>query len=393
MTLRFTHWFAATAASIFLLTAAVAGQTDAQLGEAAIKGLTLFEQGRHIEAIPHLDLLAKAMPDTPNLRLMYGIALLTKSKQVTNGDEAKQLSAAALVEFQAAKRLGVKSKELDSFILLLGGDKAGEATGTEKMTDAEKALNEAELNFARSNYDEAIALYLKALNLDPKLYYAALHGGNAYLAKQDFDNAEKLFQKAIAIEPRIETAYRYSATPLMRQKKYDQARDRYIDAYIAEPYEAKATGGISQWAEITGAKLEHPKVKFPEVTDTTDGKPALTSNKAKEDGKTLAWKGYTAARADWRKTRFASAFPGEKTYRHSLTEEIDAIRSALTIARENKVDDAELKILQKLDAEGLLESFILLAHVDEGIARDYRPYWTDNRPKMRLYVLNYVIRK
>lgn len=393
MTSLITRIFAVAIISLIFLTPFAAAQTEEELKEATVKALTLMEAGRHADAVPHLDVLAKAMPDEANVRLMYGVALLTKSKQVTNVDEARKLSAAALVEFQAAKRLGIQSKELDSFIVFLGGDKGKEMAGTEKLSDAEKALHEAELNFARSKYDEAIELYLKALELDPKLYPAALHAGNTYLAKQDFENAEKFFQRAIAIDPSIETAYRYSATPLMKQKKYDQARDRYIEAFLAEPYEDRAVGGFSDWADITGAKLEHPKVKFPEVTDSSDGKPVLKSAKEKPDGLSLAWQKYTAVRADWRNTKFASAFPDEEEYRHSLKEEVDAIRSALKVADEQKVDNAELKLLKKMDADGTLESFLLLAHVDKGLARDYRPYWTDNRPKMRQYVLNYLISK
>ncbi|MCV5117183.1 tetratricopeptide repeat protein, partial [Escherichia coli] len=79
-------------------------------------------------------------------------------------------------------------------------------------------------------------LYLKALDADPKNYYAALFVGDSYLQLEDFANAEVWYQKAIAIDPNIETAYRYSATPLMKQKKYDQAKERYIEAWITEPY-------------------------------------------------------------------------------------------------------------------------------------------------------------
>jgi hypothetical protein len=46
-----------------------------------------------------------------------------------------------------------------------------------------------------------------------------------------------------------------------------------------------------------------------------------------------------------------------------------------------------------MDADGVLEAYILMALADEGLAQDHRAYWTENRPAMRKYVLTYVISK
>ena len=346
-------------------------QTEDELKEALVKGITFFKAERYAEAAPYLGVVVKAMPDNADVRFMYGWSLVAQSKQTTDQAEAK--------------KLGMKEPMLDSLIQLLGGAPAAGAAPARKLTPAEEVLMQAEGNFARSNYDEAIALYEKALALDPKLYDAALHAGDSYVAKQDWPNAEKFYQKAIAIDPERETAYRYSATPLMRQKKYDEARDRYIEAFIAEPYGGMSPRGISQWAGATGAKLGHPKIKFPEANAAPDAKA--------ESGPALAWNAYLAERSEWRKTKFAKAYPAEKTYRHSLKEEADAIRSALRTAAEKKIDDADLKTLQKMDTDGVLESFILLSEANEGVAQDHRAYWKDNRPSLRKYVLNYVINK
>ena len=47
--------------------------------------------------------------------------------------------------------------------------------------------------------------------------------------------------------------------------------------------------------------------------------------------------------------------------------------------KDPKKIDRSLQLLMKLDKEGLLESFILLALPDDGIARDYAP--TENQPR------------
>jgi len=199
-------------------------------------------------------------------------------------------------------------------------------------------------------------------------------------------NSEIYYQKAITIDPRRETAYRYSATPFMRQKKFDLARDRYVEAMIAEPYNDMALRGITQWGSITSTKLGHPQVKFPAAGDAK----APDKN---ADGAAQAWAAYKTIRAEWVKSKFVAAYPKESKYRHSLKEESEAIRGALRTAAEKKVADPDLQLLQKLETAGMLETYILISNPDDGIIEDYGEYLTANRPKLRQYVLEYVIQK
>jgi len=219
------------------------------------------------------------------------------------------------------------------------------------------------------------------------------------LQKADYANAEIWYQKAIAIDPNKETAYRYSATPLMKQRKTGEARDRYIEAFIVEPYNRFARGGLIQWAQATQTPLAHPDIAVP--TDVTfdekgDAKINLDAGAllgGKDDG-SFAWISYGATRSTWRKEKFAKTFPNEKTYRHSLAEEADALRSVISVATADKKDkklSPSLTRLKKLDDEGLLESYILLARPDDGIAQDHAAYLKQNRDKLRRYMVQYVV--
>lgn len=189
----------------------------------------------------------------------------------------------------------------------------------------------------------------------------------------------------------------------MLQKKFDQARDRYVEAYIVEPFSRFSVSGLSQWADVTKTNLAHPKidiptdVKFNEKGDVQINLDANTLlNGGKEDG-TASWLAYGSTRSNWRKEKFAKTFPGEKTYRHSLQEEADAIRSVLILAevdlKNNKAKalSPALAKLKKLNDEGLLEAYILLARTDEGIAQDYAAYLSQNRDKLRRYMMDYVL--
>ncbi|MGE3465769.1 MAG: hypothetical protein AB7J13_02455, partial [Pyrinomonadaceae bacterium] len=183
------------------------------------------------------------------------------------------------------------------------------------------------------------------------------------------------YQRAILIDPLRETAYRYSATPFMRQKKYDVARDRYIEAYITEPYNTMSTRGLGQWADVTGANLGHPKIEIPKESDAKNGE----------------WEPYFIAKAAAEKAA-PPARPGEmRLYRRNLKDESAAIRSVLAAAKDS--GNVQIQVLQKLDKEGLLEPFILLALADQGLAQDHPSYLKENRAKLRQYVVSYVIQK
>jgi tetratricopeptide (TPR) repeat protein len=380
-------------AIVFASFASIKAQTDKELGEATVQALRLFEQERFAEAIPHFEIIVKALPDQPQVRFMYGFCLVAKSKQTSDVNEGKQLSTKALEQFMKAKELGFKSPENDALIAILSGKPVPAAEPSYSLNkDAENFMIEGESLFAQSKYDEAIKSFEKALALDPKIYQAALSGGDSYTAKSDWENAEKWYQRGIAIDPNRETAYRYSGTPLMKQKKYDAARERYIEAFITEPYNRMSSRGIGQWAQATEAKLGHPVVDIPEVTFDAKGK-AVPKVAVTDDASARPWLAYLAARETWKKEKFLKSFPKETSYRHSLQEEVEALRAAIVAAKEQKSPNKQFELLTKMDSEGVLEAFVLLARPDDGIAEDHPEFLKNNRPKLRQYVQNYVIQK
>ena len=369
-------------------------QTDRELADATIKALTFFQQQQFAEAIPHFEVILKALPDEPKPRFMYGWCLLAKSKQIGDGEEAKKLSARALEQFLKAKELGLKSAENDALIGILSGKSvAGTEPAFSLNKEADRLMVEGENLFAQSNYSEAIKRFEKALALDPKIYQAAISGGDSYTAMSKWEEAEKWYQKAIAIDPARETAYRYSATPFMKQKKYDVARDRYVEAFITEPYSNMSPRGISQWADATGTKLGHPQVTKPEVTFNATGKATTATPINAEDPSARPWLAYVAVRENWKKEKFAKTYPKVSAYRHSMQEEVEALRAAIAAAKEQKSPNREFEVLAKIDAEGLLDAYVLLAHPDDDVASEHPEYLKNNRPKLRQYFVTYVIQK
>jgi tetratricopeptide (TPR) repeat protein len=367
---------------------------------------TLLDQDKYLEALPVLEKIIALDPKDAQSHFFYGFVLFAKAKNTKDKNEVPQIYINARKAFIKAKNLGLQEKSLDAFIESIPEDGiiAGQFS---KNIEAEDTMNEAESAFTKGKIDEALALYQKALKLDPTIYQAALFSGDMYMRKDDFANAEVWYQKAISINPNIETAYRYSATPLMKQKKYDQARDRYIEAYIVEPFNRFSAIGLGQWAEATGNTLGHPRIDIPaSVGKSENGNNKITLGVGdKTDDGSFAWTMYGLSRAAWQsgKTglsdKFKGTYPKETVYRHSLAEEFEALKMVVITlkARMSEKDNPvkklhpQLEMLIKIYDSGLLEPYILLANADEGIAQDYEKYLANNREKLRQYVLKYAI--
>ena len=380
-----------------VITSPIQAQTE---GTAELKRQAsgLLKENKYTEALPLLEKIAAAEPNDGETQFYLAFALLGQAHNTKDGTTRKALRVRARQAFVKAKSLNYSEPKLDALILSLPED-GSDGPGFTSNSDANQLMQEGEALFSQGKSEEALKKYQAALQLDPKLYHAALFCGDIYLQKADYANAEIWYQKAIAIDPNKETAYRYSATPLMKQRKTDEARDRYIEAFIVEPYNRFARGGLIQWAQATQTSLAHPDIAIP--TDVTfdekgDAKINLDAGAllgGKDDG-SFAWISYGATRSTWRKEKFAKTFPNEKTYRHSLAEEADALRSVISVATADKKDkklSPSLTRLKKLDEEGLLESYILLARPDDGIAQDHAAYLKQNRDKLRRYMVQYVV--
>ena len=354
------------------------------------RAMDLLRAQRMTEALPLFEKLAVSLPKDPEVQLNLGFSLLGQAANTTDANERRQLRVRARNAFVKSKDLGNETALVQGLIDGLPLD-GSDAVGFSDNAQAEKLMKQGEAAFSSGKLDEAFAAYQGALKIDPRCYFAALFAGDVHTQKGNFPEALTWYQKAIDINPNIETAYRYSATPLMKQKKYDEARDRYVEAFIVEPYSKLAVSGIIQWGQATNTQLGHPKIDIPEIKYDANVKATTVMNENSLTEGSKAWLAYSLTRDMWHKEKFARTFPGEKQYRHTLQEEAEAIRSVLKMAKEQKLTHPQFEILQKLDNDGVLEAYILMAIPDQGIALDHRAYLLSHRDKLRKYVVNYVI--
>ncbi|MDQ3321455.1 MAG: tetratricopeptide repeat protein [Acidobacteriota bacterium] len=377
-------------------------QTDDYIArrEAAI---VLVNEKKYAEALPLLEKLAAEKQADGQVFLGLGLAHWNLQNATKNKVEWKQTRLKARDAFLKASELGASVPEIDLLTASIKAD-GGDRNDSDNP-QAQAALEEAFPLFAARDYKKAVVAYERAATLDPTHYEAALYTGNTYYALKDYDKAGIWFAKAIAIDANRETAHRYWGDGLMLSGKNKEAQDKFFDAIIAEPYNNAAWRGLGQFAGRNNIKLAHPKIEIPvNISSSENGNTKLTlgmGDKDEDDG-SIVWTAYGLNRAAWqtgkdgkRSDSFSKAYPNEKVYRHSLTEETAALRTALTVLKESKTVknlNPSVAALKKLNDEGLLEAYVLFARADAGIRRDYAAYRQSNRDKLKRYLTEYVIK-
>jgi len=263
-------------------------------------------------------------------------------------------------------------------------------------TAAQADFTQAEKLFSSGDLQGALNFYKKALDEDPQYYAAALYAGDSLFKIGDCPQAGVYYAKAVAINPNEEQAFRYWGDCLVKQHDKSRAEEMYIKAVIAQPYQKTTRQSLKAFAESNHMRIAGPPITLPKRAEP-DANGKININL---DMTTLmspaasAWILYLASPAVWQKSEFAKNYPNEKQYRHSLAEEAESIRDALSFAKKSKIDiskDTTLKLLAELDGKGMLECWILLDGADNGIAQDYVAYRKDHRDLMAKYMAQYDV--
>ncbi len=388
-------------ALLFLSVCPLAAVRGDQEDPERARAFQLYAEAKYTEALPAFEKLAAKYPEDREVLKTYGFLMIGQTAYVKDAAARKEARRRGRELLVKAQKLGADDALLRSMleaVLPDGGDDAKLSTKKE----AEDAMREGEAAFAKKDFEQAIKMYQLALLLDPNLYEAALFTGDVYYATAEQKKAGEWFGRAAAINPDRETAYRYWGDSLMKQGRVTEAGDKFVEAYLAEPYSRLSRQAFLSWGQKVSVNINHPEVEIPiNVTSPQPGQVTINLDpkalsKDDKSGAGAAWLLYSLVRGGWGKANFTKLYPNEKKYRHTLKEETDALRAAIKAYEEQqkknpKDTDPSLQLLAKLDKEGLLESYILLALPDEGIAQDYPEYRRTNLENLRRYVKEYVL--
>ena len=389
-------WIAGVCLCVAIACPVWAGQ--AQENEAA-KANELWDAGKHVDALPLYEDLAKTYPNEQLYQTRLVGCLDAAALQTSDPAQRKALLTRVRDTARRAVQLGDKSNVMQMMANIDPDAPETFAQGS----PAQALMNEAEKAFAAGDYQTAMTKYVAAAAADPHLYVAALYAGDAAVHQHDLPTAAQWFARAIAIDPNRETAYRYWGDAILQYgNDPEAAKNKFIDAIVTEPYNRLSWQGLQQWAVRQKAVLSSPKIDRP-AAPTVDPKnpknitinidPDTIDEKKHPGG--AAWMGYSMCRANYRGDQFAKAFPNEKEYRHSLKEEDECLTDVLAIVRETKTKtegmDESLRNLLDVDDAGMLDCWILINGADQGITQDYAAYRDAHRLLLHDYLARFVV--
>jgi Flp pilus assembly protein TadD len=381
------------------LDAALA-KPDASDQQKRQQAVTLFSQGKRLEALPLLEELVQKNPRDAELLVALGASLIEHAATLDDQDAAAKERFRARDLIQKAWQLGNSSPLAENLRQLLQELPANGAIRFSDNPAVEQVMNAGEAAFARRDFDEALTIYAKALELEPTNYSATLFTANAYDRKNDFARASQWYERAMRLDPDIETSFRYYADMLARQGDMAKARSMLIHAAVAEPYNKIVWREIRAWALINKTAFNLVYLPIPRVAK--DGSIETANRDSEQPPQPVsAWQAYHSVIAEWRRGgKFEKQFPHVTAYRHSLAEESEALTAAARVLQTLGQDEksAELvegnpvaALLLKLYEADLIDPYVLFSLGDDGIARDYIGYRTLNRAKLEAYMDKFVM--
>ena len=383
-------------ALLFLVVPPLRAQLSAEAYKTErAQAMALIKDHKELEALPLFVELSKSNPDDAEVLADLGICLISQAATLGDENASKQERVRARAILTRAKQLGSTNGVMLNLLDMMPVDGS---IHHEARADVDQAFQAGEVAFSKRDYDEAIKNYTQAFELDPKNYPAVLFIGDSYFAKKDFPNAQAWYDRAIAVNPNTETAYRYEADMFTKNGDMEKGRLRFIQAVIAEPYNAIPWRALQGWAKLNKVDLHPVRLNAPKVSaeGKSDINITLNSGGLASPGGT-AWIIYSGTRADWRQKKFLEKYPLEPQYRHTLAEEVDALTAAAGTlpkpgdAGAKPLVDPDLVMLQTLAQAHMLEPYVLLNGADQGITKDYPAYRETHRTELEEYLSRFVV--
>jgi tetratricopeptide (TPR) repeat protein len=383
----------------FSLTVWAASSIASQVSDTAYrakqeKATELFAEGKRLEALPLLEELVKANPRDDATLVALAASLVDHAATQADREVAGKERLRARDLLDQAWELGNRTPLALNLSELLRHLPANGAIKFSDKPQVEELMRTGEAAFSRRDFAEAVKDYMKALELEPTNYSAALFIGNAYHKQNHFAEGAAWYERAIQLDPDVETAYRYYADMLALEGDMAKARRMLIQAAVAEPYNRMVWRELRAWATLNGTHINEVYIAVPPPPGHS---PAANTS----PDVAAVWGAYRKARANWQSGGgFAQRFPAEKEKRHCLAEESEALGAAAdaleNLQAEGKIEDLttrdqSLRLLLKLRQGGLIEAYVLFSLGDNGIARDYGAYRTNNRNKLEDYMDRFVV--
>ena len=164
--------------------------------------------------------------------------------------------------------------------LLLGAGGAVSKEGAAKNAELKKAFEEGIAASQANNYDQAIASFNRAAEINPGCFDCHYNIGFMYAQKKDYDKAEAAYKKALEIKADYAEAYNGLANIYNVQRKFDLAQQATAKAAELGGGAAAAGGGGSADALYNQGVISWNAGKIPEAKKQFEAAVAANPNHA-----------------------------------------------------------------------------------------------------------------
>jgi tetratricopeptide (TPR) repeat protein len=124
---------------------------------------------------------------------------------------------------QAPARVSISRPAEVTLVIGGGGGAAGNKEAAAKVTELKKAFEEGITAGQAGKYDDAIAAFTKASEINPNCFDCHYNMGYMYTQKKDYDKAEAEYKRAIELKADYGEAYSGLANIYNLQRKFDLA--------------------------------------------------------------------------------------------------------------------------------------------------------------------------
>ena len=161
---------------------------------------------------------------------------------------AGQLAFDFRLEAQPAKVLQLKRPEPPPLAALMNATMAAEPSSAEQYFTQASAIDDGD----PGNFDEAMAGYRRALEIDPYLVPGLINLANIHYARDEIIEAQALYERAVALEPDVFEAHFNLGNIFHDLGRYNEAQRCYREALALNPTYADAHFYLAVTLEKSG---------------------------------------------------------------------------------------------------------------------------------------------
>lgn len=360
------------------------------------EGQVLAVKGQYKEAIDKFVAAKNADPAASGPLSAVGHLLYMLSEDPNNANAAKARQQAEL-SIQMALKLDPKDPLAQEVQRLLSDEKPAPLHQASREVNA--IVYQGEAQFHAGKYAEALALYQRAIALDPAFSAGYVYAGDCYFVQKQYPEAEALFRKAAEVEPLNGQAWRFLADALAFQGKREPAQQALMSGIAAQPSQRPSWDKLAYLRKAAGTPMQPLELvrKVHLKQDGETGKYTVEVDASVVDKnktgvpESAIWIALGAIEANLRNQKDG---PPLSPYQLELESwrKVMMVADELSVKPDFKLTDPGLLRMRELARAGQLETAVLLLLYKESYRPELEAWKAANPNGVKKFVDMYALR-